>query len=307
MGNANGNVRFAQGQRSAPDSSWRNEKLRSFAQKTRSGWQLFLPASRSVWLNAFRPYKRKLCFRTPKLFFAFVFGGGGFHAGFVPLVSGVLFRGRGFLFGGGLDVLFGFGRLFLFFFLLGGFLYPRKLAQDFHALLRSFRAAIQLNGKNILYDLVELRTPRHAEGFKFGGHNRQGLADRAPFVKERLQLGQCGGVAGLREKIRHIFHRNLFDVAISVDGRLSFLSGEFFLDVEGLLRKFLNGLNFSGAVAKLRKRVAQLPIFQPAENGQQHRSGKKSAESCYEKNDAHFDEAIDRLVAWMLFVHTRWH
>src|SRR5258707_4550782 len=153
MGNANGNVRFAQGQGSAPDSSWRNEKLRSFAQKTRSGCQLFLPASRSVWLNAFRPYKRKLCFRTPKLFFAFVFGGGGFHAGFVPLVSGVLFRGRGFLFGGGLDVLFGFGRLFLFFFLLLRVPYPRKLSLEFYALLRRVRAGHQLDCQNIPYRL----------------------------------------------------------------------------------------------------------------------------------------------------------
>src|SRR3981189_787014 len=50
------------------------------------------------------------------------------------------------------------GRFFLVFLLLGRFLDPGKLAQDLHALLESFRAAIQLNGKNILHDLVELRT-----------------------------------------------------------------------------------------------------------------------------------------------------
>src|SRR5258708_29031116 len=112
MGNANGNVRFAQGQRSAPDSSWRNEKLRSFAQKTRSGCQLFLPASRSVWLNAFRPYKLKICFRTPMLFFAFVLGGGGFHARFIPLRHCVYIRCFSFYFERSIPVLLGLLRLY---------------------------------------------------------------------------------------------------------------------------------------------------------------------------------------------------
>ena len=110
--------------------------------------------------------------------------------------------------------------------------------------------------KNILFNLVELRAARRTGGFEFGTHDRQCLTDRAPFVEERLQLGEGGGVAGFGEKIGDIFHRNLFDVAEGIDGSLGFLSGEVFLDFDRLFRKLLQYFDFGGTVAELGKRVA---------------------------------------------------
>jgi len=117
--------------------------LRSFAAEDALRMPIVFTRFRSVWLNAFRPYKPKALLSHAKVILPLCLAAAAFHAGFVPLVRGVLFRGRGFLFGGGSTCFSALAGFFSFSFFLGGFLDPGKLAQDFHALLGVFGAAVQ--------------------------------------------------------------------------------------------------------------------------------------------------------------------
>jgi len=213
-----------------------------------------------------RKKRKALLSHAKVIFLPLCLAGGGFHAGFVALVSSVLFPRLRPSFSAGVSTcFFGFGwLLFFFFFFLGGSLIAGRACARFSRAPREFSRGHSVEWQKTSCTIwSNFGTPRACRGLQVRWpQSARAWRDRAPFCEgNAFSLDSAAELLDLREKDRpHIPSESFRCNDKASMGVLVFFPASSFLGCRGAFSgNFLNGLNFSGAVAKLGKACCSTP------------------------------------------------
>src|SRR5260370_38425246 len=152
--------------------------------------------------------------------------------------------------------------LFFLLFLFPLRLDPAELPEDLLPLLPRLSAACELHCKDLVHNLVEFRSARHAQSFQFVCHSRKADAKWPPLVQIGPDFRKDRGVIRFGHQIRHLLERELFEEAVSIDRSIHLPPRKLLLRLLRFLLKTEDSIRFRSPKPAFRENFDLFPVLQ---------------------------------------------